>query len=276
MRVRLGVQAWVVTSDDPSASGRIEAFRNGTAPWLVAVRMVSEGVDIPRLRVGVYATTTTTELFFRQAVGRLVRWQRGAGRQGAYFFIPDDWRLRAHAYQIADARRHSLRRKSEDGEILEEGLPTDPTLDPLTAHDGGEQLSLFAALSAVVIGEPAATAASATVSDPSEFEAEPLEPHDDDSLVVQLPPAPPLAGMAGSVGADGVATLDGRTVREEKRRLRDANADMARALVTRTGWTHARVNGELNRMAGVESVDAATLEQLRRRLKHAERWYQRR
>ena len=51
--------------------------------------MVSEGVDIPRLRVGVYATNTVTDLFFRQAVGRLVRWVGGLGRQIAYMFIPD-------------------------------------------------------------------------------------------------------------------------------------------------------------------------------------------
>ena len=35
--------------------------------------MVSEGVDIPRLRVGVYATTARTELFFRQVIGRFIR-----------------------------------------------------------------------------------------------------------------------------------------------------------------------------------------------------------
>ena len=71
--------------------------------------MVSEGVDIPRLRVGVFATTTTTELFFRQAVGRLVRWTRNEAHQHAYLFIPDDARLRARAQQVADQRRHSLR-----------------------------------------------------------------------------------------------------------------------------------------------------------------------
>ncbi len=71
--------------------------------------MVSEGVDIPRLRVGVYATTVATELFFRQAVGRFVRWQAGRPSQKAYVFIPDDPRLRTHAFRIADARRHVLR-----------------------------------------------------------------------------------------------------------------------------------------------------------------------
>ena len=75
--------------------------------------MVSEGVDIPRLRIAVFATTTTTELFFRQAVGRVVRWTRGVPRQKAYFFLPDDPRLRrfaaepdrAAAPQPAQARR---------------------------------------------------------------------------------------------------------------------------------------------------------------------------
>jgi superfamily II DNA or RNA helicase len=60
LRVRFGVTARVVTSDDPQASAGIAAFAAGSDPWLVAVRMVSEGVDIPRLRVGVYATTTAT------------------------------------------------------------------------------------------------------------------------------------------------------------------------------------------------------------------------
>ena len=99
----------MVVSDDPEASSKIAAFASSSAPWLVAVRMVSEGVDIPRLRVGVYATTVATELFFRQAVGRFVRWQAGRASQKAYVFIPDDPRLRTHAFHIADARRHVLR-----------------------------------------------------------------------------------------------------------------------------------------------------------------------
>ena len=67
------MKSHIATSDEPEASRKIAAFTNGHAPWIVAVRMVSEGVDIPRLRVGGYATDTVTDLFFRQAVGRLVR-----------------------------------------------------------------------------------------------------------------------------------------------------------------------------------------------------------
>src|SRR3546814_1415624 len=97
------VRAVVATSDDPGASARIARFAEGTEPWIVAVRMVSEGVDIPRLRLGVFATTTTTELFFRQAVGRLVRHTGGAAAQErAWLFIPDDPRLRTWATTIAE------------------------------------------------------------------------------------------------------------------------------------------------------------------------------
>ena len=52
----------VVLSDDKAASGRIETFANATMRWMVAVRMVSEGVDVPRLAVGVYATSASTPL----------------------------------------------------------------------------------------------------------------------------------------------------------------------------------------------------------------------
>ena len=63
----------IVTSDAPDASARIARFAAGTGTWLVSVLMVSEGVDVPRLRVGVYATSARTELFFRQVVGRFIR-----------------------------------------------------------------------------------------------------------------------------------------------------------------------------------------------------------
>ncbi len=111
LRDRHRVAVEVATSDDPAASARIARFARGGAPWIVAVRMISEGVDVPRLRVGVYATTTATELFFRQAVGRLVRWTRGVPRQRAFLFVPDDPRLRTFAARIAEQRRHSLRRR---------------------------------------------------------------------------------------------------------------------------------------------------------------------
>jgi superfamily II DNA or RNA helicase len=248
LKSRLGVSSRVVTSDDPQASAGIAAFAAGREPWLVAVRMVSEGVDIPRLRVGVYATTTTTELFFRQAVGRLVRWTRGVPRQRAWLYIPDDLRLRAHAAGMAEQRRHSLRK--EDGP---ERVERD---EEATGDD--VQMSLFAALSAVA-------------TDVHEPEDLPYEPEPEwsggEEIELELAPPPPLAGGGEAAGA--TATL---TRREEKRLLRDQNATVARELVRRTRLTHAQVNAELNRRSGVRRVTEATIDQLERRLAAADRW----
>jgi superfamily II DNA or RNA helicase len=254
LRERFGVRATVVTSDDPSASARIAGFGAGTDPWIVAVRMVSEGVDIPRLHVGVYATTTTTELFFRQAVGRIVRWTRGERRQRAYLFIPDDLRLRALAHGIAEQRRHSLVRAAASAD---EQAEVDPRADPLASMIEPEQLSLFAALSAVAVGEPHEPPAA----DPS------VEEESDDGVEVDLPPLPVAGGLRGVPGA-----VAGQTLRERKKELRDDNAEQARRIARLTGLTHAQVNRELNRLSGLDRVTEATSEQLERRLRHADGW----
>ncbi len=98
----------VVTSDELEASARIAAFSASRARWLVSVLMVSEGVDIPRLRVGVYATPARTELFFRQVVGRFIRRTPAPRRQMSYLLMPADLRLKRLAIEIEDERRHAL------------------------------------------------------------------------------------------------------------------------------------------------------------------------
>ena len=144
LRERFGRRVTVATSDDPDASDRIAKFSAGDEEWIVAVRMVSEGVDIRRLRVGVWATTTVTELFFRQAVGRLVRWTPGLRRQRAFFYLPDDPRLRTFAATIREERTHALRRREDRTRAgRDRGL-----LDDVPAGGPEEQLSLFAAISA--------------------------------------------------------------------------------------------------------------------------------
>lgn len=257
LRDRFGQQATVVTSDDPDASARIARFSAGSDPWLVAVRMVSEGVDIPRLRVGVYATTTTTELFFRQAVGRFVRWTPGVKAQQAYLFIPDDPRLRSRAFQIAEQRRHSLRQREQER----------AERDPAALDAGGEeQLSLFAALSAVATGQAVHATFDGEVVDDDVVD------DDDPALVLTLAPPPPLVGERRSLDELGIEIggAAARTRREEKRRLRDQNSELVATLVRRTGQSHAQVNAELNRLSGVGRITEATVAQLRRRLEIAE------
>ena len=98
----------VVLSDEDGASRRIGAFAESRDRWLVAVRMVSEGVDIPRLAVGVYATNAATPLFFAQAVGRFVRARRRG--ETASVFLPTVPPLLRHAAELELARDHVLGR----------------------------------------------------------------------------------------------------------------------------------------------------------------------
>ena|GEM_PF-117663 len=289
LRDRFGVPADVVVSDDPGASKKIEEFSKNDRPWLVSVRMVSEGVDIPRLRIGVFSTTTSTELFFRQAIGRFVRWQEGRSNQKAYVYIPDDPRLRAHAFSIAEARRHVLRPK---GTGDDDDFQADGGLDDQRVADDAEQLALFSEFSVVraqatdisihtvgadggiIAGDPSEPAVgyepTYDTGGPPAYDDEPDPPTPffsaDPELMIDLPEIPTAAGLVPT-GALSVA--------EAKDDLRTRNAHVAKRLVDMTGWSHSKVQGEMNNLAGVSRVATATNEQLARRLRYSESWLRR-
>ena len=103
-----GEEPMIVTSETEGASDRIARFAAGSGRWLVSVLMVSEGVDVPRLRVGVYATTARTELFFRQVVGRFVRRTPTPREQMSHLFLASDPRLKQLAAQVEEERNHAL------------------------------------------------------------------------------------------------------------------------------------------------------------------------
>jgi superfamily II DNA or RNA helicase len=117
LRQITGEPATVVLSDEKAASKKISEFTDSDRRWMVAVRMVSEGVDVPRLAVGVYATTTSTPLFFAQAVGRFVR-ARARG-ETASIFLPSVPALLGFASEMEVERDHVLKRKvSDEGDIF--------------------------------------------------------------------------------------------------------------------------------------------------------------
>lgn len=101
-----GEKATVVLSDEKAASKKIDQFTDDGSRWMVAVRMVSEGVDVPRLAVGVYATTISTPLFFAQAVGRFVRSRRRG--ETASVFVPTIPMLLDFANEMEVERDHVL------------------------------------------------------------------------------------------------------------------------------------------------------------------------
>ncbi len=114
LRGLTGKRPVVVLSDDKTASKKISAFAESGDRWMVAVRMVSEGVDIPRLAVGVYATSVSTALFFAQAVGRFVRARRRG--ETASVFVPSVPVLLSYAAELEAERDHVLRAPGASGE----------------------------------------------------------------------------------------------------------------------------------------------------------------
>jgi hypothetical protein len=290
MQERLGVSPLVATSDESDASRKIGAFATSTAPWIVAVRMVSEGVDVPRLRVGVYATNTVTDLFFRQAVGRLVRFVPGLGRQTAYMLIPDDKRLRTFAAGIAEQRRHSLRRPDRgddfawgqaDGAV--EGDPEASAEARAAAEDEDGQLSLFTALSAVPLDDQGRPHAPRRVYE---------DPDGDESLdatadlagaraavgtePIELAPVPLPEPESPAVGAAAPPATAKVSALVRRRQLRELNAAIVVDLVHLTGRSHAELNAELNRRVAIRRVTEATIRQLELRHQAALKMMQRR
>lgn len=127
-----GEKPTVVLSDEPKSGAKITGFSESDDRWMVAVRMVSEGVDVPRLAVGVYATMTSTPLFFAQAIGRFVR-ARARG-ETATVFVPSVPKLLTFASEMEVQRDHALKRRTEDetnlmAEALMERNSPDADLD---------------------------------------------------------------------------------------------------------------------------------------------------
>ena len=115
-----GQEPTLVLSDEKASSERIEQFSQGDDRWIVAVRMVSEGVDVPRLAVGVYATSASTPLYFAQAVGRFVRTRRRG--ETASIFVPSVPPLMALAKLLELERDHALDRETPDDQLLDDEL----------------------------------------------------------------------------------------------------------------------------------------------------------
>lgn len=102
-----GVAPVVVHNKIDDSLDQINAFRDGDAPWIVGIQMLSEGVDIPRLRVGVYCTNIRATLYFHQFCGRMTRVQ-SSELERAYVFMPADPELEATARQIEEEVAHAL------------------------------------------------------------------------------------------------------------------------------------------------------------------------
>lgn len=104
----------VISEDDQiDSSKRIRAFADGSASWLVAVRQVSEGVDIPRLEVLVYASDWRTPLFFQQALGRVLRRRGEFDHARSKMYLPALPQLAQHAQELEELLGYALHDREE-------------------------------------------------------------------------------------------------------------------------------------------------------------------
>jgi superfamily II DNA or RNA helicase len=236
-----GERPELVMSDEPDASRRIADFASSDRRWLVSVLMVSEGVDIPRLRVGIYATASRTELFFRQVVGRFIRATPQPRRQMSYLLMPADQRLKALAREIELERRHAL-------ELTPLGEEDEEMDDP--APERGEPGGGFAALSS---GDAELDEAIMSETTLQLFPTDDPRPRKKGATAIASPKAAPEDPEPERESA--YATRE--RLRGERRRL---VADVAR----RTNKSHREVQARINRATRVRSVANATIEQLER------------
>lgn len=263
----------LVLSDDAAASKRIAEFATGTERWMVAVRMVSEGVDVPRLAVGVYATATATPLFFAQAVGRFVR----ARRRGelATVFLPTVPIILAHAASLERQRDHVLGKPRPAGP-LDIWAETEALLERAngTQAASADLLNQFETLSAeaqfdhVLFDSQAyGMHAAPTSRDEEEYLGLPglLEPEQVTRLLTERQRRQVRRHERERPGPGGALH---ETLARQRKELNSLVAQYARS----QGRPHSHVHAGLRRECGGPPVARATTEQLAARIRTIKRW----
>lgn len=109
----LGEYSEVVTYQESEPERLIQNFRSGNKKWIISIGMISEGTNIPRLRVCCYLSLVTTELYFRQVLGRVLRAQKNDRGMG-YFITAAHPRLLEFAGRVSDEVPHCLVQKFSD------------------------------------------------------------------------------------------------------------------------------------------------------------------
>lgn len=257
-----GEEPTLAISDEPDASHRIAEFAAGYSRWIVAVAMLSEGVDIPRLAVGVYATNVTAELFFRQVVGRFVRTRDPEDYTVASLYIPSVQPLISYAAEIERVIPKALRDAVERAERESKaGGTTQLEINIIEPLGSSEAVHL------------------ATILGGEQFA---------DAELRKAEEMARLAGMPANVSAAHVARLmrmltGGRAIQtttvevpktplvDEKRQIRKLIANRVGRLHRLTGMKHKDIHIRLNQICG-DSTPTADLDGLKKRLTLLDHW----
>ena len=122
-----GEKPTLVHNEIQDSENQIKAFRKSKKDWIVSVQMISEGVDIKRLRTLVYLPSAQTELAFRQAMGRVVRsMDTDVDDSWAYVIMPIFKTFEEYARRVEDEMsvthitEEELKKKTKKCPICEE------------------------------------------------------------------------------------------------------------------------------------------------------------
>jgi superfamily II DNA or RNA helicase len=285
LRGLTGKRPVVVLSDDKAASKKISAFAASDDRWMVAVRMVSEGVDIPRLAVGVYATSVSTALFFAQAVGRFVRARRRG--ETASVFLPSVPVLLSYAAELEAERDHVLRspleQTPEDELALAEAQRErdtpdtfdEPAFQPLNAsahfdrvlYDGGE----FGTATAAGSPEEEDFLGLPGLLEPDQVRTL-LRSRQHAQVAARSHAATASAAPAASAAPEAAQPTAPPVSRQALAALRKELNGLVGAWSHRTGQPHGVIHAELRRTCGGPPLPQATADQIRARIDMIRRW----
>ncbi|MFB8037760.1 DEAD/DEAH box helicase [Streptomyces sp. NPDC056004] len=280
-----GEKATVVLSDEKAASKRIDQFSGDDSRWMVAVRMVSEGVDVPRLAVGVYATTISTPLFFAQAVGRFVRSRRRG--ETASVFVPTIPMLLDFANEMEVERDHVLDKPKKGSDEENPFAEEDKLLadaEKLEDEETEEQLPFEALESDAVFdrvlydGAEFGMQAHPGSEEEQDYLGIPglLEP-DQVQLLLQKRQSRQIAHSRQKPAAEAdllEKPAEARPVVTHKQLLglRKQLNTMVSAYTHQSGKPHGVIHTELRRVCGGPPSAEATAGQIQQRIKKVQEW----
>jgi hypothetical protein len=270
-----GEKPALILSDDPKASKKIEQFRTSTQRIAVCVRMISEGVDVPRAACLAWMTSYRTPLFFAQAVGRVVRARNS--QESATVFLPAVRPLLALAAELEADRNYVLMpppRAEDDSEALDMPVPERESADELGSFEMLESAAEFAH---VLHSGRAVTASPMVVSDEEEAylglpglltpeQTASLLARRDSDLRRRVSNAAQHSGLAANGSQDSIAA-EASGWRAAAALRKEVNQLVGR-LAARTGEPHARVHTRIRRDIPGPPSAAASADLLERRRDH--------
>jgi superfamily II DNA/RNA helicase len=272
IEVITGETPCIVLSDDPTSSARIAEFGRSNQKWMVAVRMVSEGVDVPRLAVGVYATSASTPLYFAQAIGRFVRSRRPG--ETASVFLPSVPVLLDLASQLEAQRDHILGKPHREKDGLDDELLADANKQK---DEAGEEEKAYTSLGAdaeldqvIYDGSSFGTATFSGSDDEADYLGLPglLDAQQMRALLrqrqqeqIDKPTTPPPAAAVPAPAASMRASSAGQLAS-----LRRELNSLVAVYHHRTGKPHGVIHGDLRRVCGGPPTAMATADQLSERI----------